>query len=100
MHVGSVVVCFRTGKPDGGRPLMFTSNPFAPLAASVPPGLMQAYVVLMILLVVGGTLFDVWHKKSAKYFFDRWRKAKSEGTRRLGGGEMASLAIHSLVLDG
>src|SRR5215471_2478564 len=79
---------------------MFTSSPFAALAASIPAGVMQAYVALMILLVIVGTLFDVWHKKSAKYFFDRWRNAKSEGTRRVGGGEMASLAIQSVVVDG
>ena len=104
MHVGPVVLCFAFGlpltRPHQGSPLMFTSSPFAALAASIPPGIMQAYVVLLILLVVGGTLFDVLHKKSAKYFFDRWRNAKREGTRRLGGGEMASLAIQSVVVDG
>ena len=35
---------------------MFTSNPFAELSASVPPTVMQTYVVVMALLVVGGTL--------------------------------------------
>jgi hypothetical protein len=79
---------------------MFTTSPFSALSGSIPAALMQAYVALMILLVVGGTLFDVWHKKSAKYFFDRWRNAKTEGTRQVGGAEMASLAIHSTVVDG
>ena len=37
---------------------MFTSNPFAELSASVPPAVMQTYVVVMALLVVAGTLFD------------------------------------------
>ncbi len=41
---------------------MLTSNPFAQLSATISPGVMQTYVILMLLLVVGGTLYDVWHK--------------------------------------
>ena len=55
---------------------MFTSNPFAALSASIPPAVMQAYVVLMIVLVAAGTLFDVVHKGSARYFFATWRKSR------------------------
>ena len=44
---------------------MFMSNPFAELSAFVSPTVMQTYVVVMALLVVGGTLFDIMHKKSA-----------------------------------
>ena len=58
---------------------MLTSNPFAQLSATISPGVMQTYVILMLLLVVGGTLYDVWHKGSGKYFFDNWRKSKSRG---------------------
>jgi hypothetical protein len=79
---------------------MFTSNPFAELSASIPPAVMQAYVVAMIVLVAGGTLFDVVHKKSARYFFDNWRNTKKKGTRQVGGGEMASLAIQTAVVEG
>jgi hypothetical protein len=52
---------------------MIQSNPFAVLSESLSldAGVMQAYVVLMVLLVIGGTLLDVVHKKSAKYFFER-----------------------------
>ena len=52
---------------------MFNSNPFAELSTSVPPAIMQTYVVVMAILVVVGTLFDVVHKKSAKYFFENMR---------------------------
>jgi hypothetical protein len=79
---------------------MFTSNPFAELSALVPPAVMQTYVVLMILLVAGGTLFDILHKKSARYFFDHWRNAKNKGTRQVGSGEMASLATQTAVVEG
>lgn len=81
---------------------MFTTNPFAVLAASefVPPAVMQTYVVIMILLVVGGTLFDIWHKGSAAYFFQSWRKSRDRGTRRVGGGEMSALAVRTALSEG
>ena len=50
--------------------MMFASNPFAEISASVAPVVMQTYVVIMIVLVAAGTLFDVIHKGSAKYFFN------------------------------
>ena len=78
---------------------MFTSNPFAELSASIPPIVMQTYVVIMIILVAGGTLFDIWHKKSAKYFINNWRNAKNKGTQQVGGGEMVSLAVQTAVVD-
>ena len=79
---------------------MLTSNPFAELSALVPPTVMQVYVVIMIILVAGGTLFDILHKKSAKYFFNNWRKAKNSGARQVGGGEAVSLAVRTVVVEG
>lgn len=78
---------------------MFTSNPFATLSASFSPAVMQWYVVLMIVLVVAGTLFDVVHKGSAKYFFQNWRKSKSKGANSVGGGELVSIAVQTAVVD-
>ncbi len=71
---------------------MFT-NPFAELAATIPPWATKTYVVLMVVLVAAGTLFDVLHKKSAKYFFENWRSATTKGSKQLSGGEVASLAV-------
>ena len=79
---------------------MLTSNPFAELSVLVPPTIMQVYVVIMIILVAGGTLFDILHKKSAKYFFNNWRKAKNSGARQVGGGEAVSLAVQTVVVEG
>ena len=79
---------------------MFTSNPFAELSASKPPAFIQTYIVIMILLVAGGTLFDIFHKKSAKYFFNNWRKTKNNRTRQVGGGEMVSLVVQTAVVEG
>lgn len=78
---------------------MFSENPFAALSAEISPAVMQAYVVAMIVLVAAGTLFDMAHKKSARYFFQNWREAKKAGTRPVGGGKMASLAVQTIVVD-
>jgi hypothetical protein len=78
---------------------MFTNNPFAELSASIPPAVMQTYVVIMLVLVVAGTLFDIVHKGSAKYFFDHWRKSKSRAAQQVGGGELVSLAVKTGLVD-
>jgi hypothetical protein len=78
---------------------MFTDNPFAALSSTVPPFVMQAFVAAMIVLVVAGTLFDVLHKRSGRYFFDTWRSAKTGG-RPIAGGKMAVLAVQAVVVDG
>ncbi|MBT5050669.1 MAG: adenylyl-sulfate reductase [Rhodospirillaceae bacterium] len=79
---------------------MLNSNPFAELSASISPAIMQTYVIVMIVLVVGGTLFDIIHKRSARYFFDNWRKTKDKGVQPVGGGEMVSLAVQTAVVEG
>ena len=49
---------------------MISINPFSEISTFIPSLVMQTYVVVvMLLLVIGATLFDVVHKKSAKYFF-------------------------------
>ncbi|MGH8618755.1 MAG: hypothetical protein ACREUW_13775 [Burkholderiales bacterium] len=78
---------------------MFASNPFAAFSNLVPPSIMQGYVLLMIVAVVVGTLFDILHKGSAKYFFDNWRQSKSRETRPVAGGELVSLAVKTAVVD-
>src|SRR5512135_2665127 len=78
---------------------MFTSNPFAGLSASISPAVMQAYVVIMIVLVAAGTLFEVLHKGSAKYFFQNMRKSKAKGAKPVGGGELVSIAVQTAVVD-
>ena len=76
---------------------MFTSNPFSELSASIPTMVMQAYIILMILMVIGGTVLDMIHKKSAQYFFENAKKAKKSAKRSVGAGEKASIAVRVLV---
>ena len=78
---------------------MIASNPFAILSESLSldPGVMQAYVVLMVLLVIGGTLLDVVHKKSAKFFFERGRSLKKIAKREVAGGEKLGVALSTVT---
>jgi hypothetical protein len=78
---------------------MFTTNPFAELSAFISPTVMQGYIVLMVLMVVGGTILDMMHKKSAKYFFENAKKAKKNAKRSVGGGEKASIAVKVLLKE-
>jgi len=78
---------------------MFTSNPFAELSASVSPVVMQTYVIVMAILVVAGTLFDIVHKRSARYFFDNWRDSKTNAKHEVGTGEMVAIAVQTAVVD-
>ena len=71
---------------------MFTSNPFAELSEVISPAIMQGYILLMVLLVMGGTILDMMHKKSAQYFFENAKKAQKSAKRSVGAGEKASIA--------
>jgi uncharacterized membrane protein (DUF485 family) len=86
-------------KQASSNSTMLISNPFGELSASVPPGAMKTYVVIMGLLVLGGTLLDVIHKKSARYFFENWRNSRSKAKRQVGGAHMAGLAVQTAVVD-
>ncbi len=78
---------------------MFTNNPFAALTDVLPTNAMQIYVVLMVLAVFAGTLYDIIHKGSAKYFFENWRRSKDKAPQRVGGGDLVSLAIKTGLVD-
>jgi hypothetical protein len=74
-------------------------NPFAELSATIPAAAMQTYVVLMFILVVAGTLLDVIHKKSARYFFENAKKAEAARTRELGGGTKSAILVKTVAHD-
>lgn len=78
---------------------MFMSNPFAELSAHIPVAVMQGYIVLMVVLVFLGTVLDMRHKKSAKYFFLNAQKAKKNAKREVGAGEKIAIATKVLVVE-
>jgi len=78
---------------------MFTSNPFAELSTTISPAVMQAYVIIMVILVVGGTIIDMVHKKSAKFFFEKAEQDKAARERELSGGDKMGIAIKTVAED-
>jgi hypothetical protein len=76
---------------------MITTNPFSELSGFISPMAMQIYVILMVIMVVGGTILDVIHKKSAKYFFENSKKAEKNAKRVVSSGEKTSLAISTVT---
>lgn len=76
---------------------MFSTNPFEALSALISPEIMQGYVILMAVLVFLGTVLDMMHKKSAKYFFENSEKAKKSAKRTVGGGEKMGMAAATLA---
>jgi ferredoxin len=74
------------------------SNPFATLTG-LPDDFMRVFLCLMVLAVVIGTLVDIVHKGSAKYFFANFRKARAKGSREVAGGELLSIAVQTAVVD-
>ncbi len=78
---------------------MITTNPFSELSASISPMTMQIYIILMLVAVVGGTILDTVHKKSAKYFFENAKKAEKNATRTVSGGQKIGLMISTLLSE-
>jgi hypothetical protein len=77
---------------------MFT-NPFLELSGLIPPLAMQIYVIAMVVLVAGGTILDMIHKKNAEYFFRNAEKAKKAATRNVSAGEKVSIAVSTVAVD-
>ena len=76
---------------------MISSNPFAELSAVIPTYVMQGYVIAMFFMVVGGTILDMVHKRSAQYFFANSKKAKAAAVREVSAGTKASLAVKTVA---
>jgi len=78
---------------------MMTNNPFSVLAESIPSIFIQAFVVIMVVLVIIGTLVDIFHKKNFKYFFNNAKKAKLSAIKELSAGERTAVVLKTIVHD-
>lgn len=76
---------------------MLTTNPFSELFTLLPPAAMQTFLVVMVLLVVAGTIYDIVHKQSAKYFFENAKKAEKNRKRAVSDGEKMGIALSTLA---
>jgi len=78
---------------------MFANNPFDALSALISTDIMQVYIIIMAILVAGGTILDMLHKKSAQYFFENAEKAKASAKRTVSGGEKVGLAVGTVASE-
>ncbi len=78
---------------------MFASNPIAALTSVVPLEIIQGYVILMVVLVVGGTLLDMLIKKNAAYFFAKAKAAEASRTKILSPADKINAAVSTLALE-
>jgi hypothetical protein len=78
---------------------VFATNPFTPLTAFVSPGAMQGYIVLMVLAVIVGTLFDLLHDRKLTFFLQERRRVKAAARHPLGAADKAAIAARTLVSD-
>lgn len=74
---------------------MFAEHPFVAVTHFLPVHFMQVYVVLMLLAVVGGTLYDLYHKGSARFFLQQRERSRAAATRRLGVADKLAIAART-----
>ena len=78
---------------------MLAYNPFSDLGTLIPSFAMQAFLIAMVLLVIGGVVLDMMHKKNVKYFFENAQKAKQSSTKNLSSGEKISIITKKVASD-
>ncbi len=78
---------------------MFITNPFSALTEYIPASAMQLFLVLMIVFVIVGTILDLLHKKSAKYFFEHTENQKKNATREVSSAEKKGLLIKTITSE-
>ncbi len=78
---------------------MFNTNPFDALTALISTDIMQGYIILMAILVFLGTVLDMMHKKSAKYFALDTAKNDKNAKRAVSTGEKAGIAVATIASE-
>ena len=78
---------------------MIANNPFSVLSETIPAITIQAFVIVMALLVILGTLLDIIHKKNVKYFFENAKKAKKSAKKILSAGEKTAVVFKTVAYD-
>ena len=78
---------------------MISVNPFVELSNLIPIIAMQSFVILMFVLVLGGTIYDMIDKQNATYFFRNWRKSKLSKARDISFNEMMVIIFKTITVD-
>ena len=78
---------------------MFSLNPFVELSNIIPILAMQSFVILMFVLVLGGTVYDMIEKQNATYFFRNWRKSKLGKVKEISFNQMMVIIFKTITVD-
>ena len=78
---------------------MFSLNPFAELSNFIPVLAMQSFVILMFVLVLGGTVYDMIEKQNATYFFRNWKKSKLSKVKEITFNQMMLIIFKTITVD-
>ena len=78
---------------------MITENPFFLISDQIPPFLMQCFVILMFILLVLGTVFDMIHKKNVQYFFANAKKSKKQAKVQLSTSTKTSVVFKTVTKE-
>ena len=78
---------------------MFSLNPFVELSNIIPILAMQSFVILMFVLVLGGTVYDMIEKQNATYFFRNWRKSKLGKVKKISFNQMMVIIFKTITVD-
>ena len=78
---------------------MMSINPYAMLAETISPLVIQGFILAMLVLIIIGTVVQMIHHKNVTYFFNNAKKAKLAAERELGIGEKTSVILKTVVHD-
>ena len=78
---------------------MFSLNPFVELSNFIPVLAMQSFVILMFVLVLGGTVYDMIEKQNATYFFRNWKKSKLGKVKEITFNQMMLIIFKTITVD-
>ena len=78
---------------------MFSLNPFVELSNFIPVLAMQSFVILMFVLVLGGTVYDMIEKQNATYFFRNWKKSKLGKVKEIAFNQMMLIIFKTITVD-
>ena len=78
---------------------MFSLNPFVELSNFIPVLAMQSFVILMFVLVLGGTVYDMIEKQNATYFFRNWKKSKIGKVKEITFNQMVLIIFKTITVD-
>ena len=80
-------------------PAWMNINPFLTLSESISAFSMQVFLIVMVVLVIGGTVLDMIHKKNVKYFFNNAKKLKEVSKRKVGAVETVTIVTKTVAHD-